>query len=192
MTIVIIAVSTAYGGQSDMSTTETPTADPLSIEKTPMTRTDTFSFSWTVPLSPEAEILDYLTLQLPKIFETVYAETTGQYRIEEGVAQKVSEDDHSSMRCYVVLDRGEEGEYVDGLALLCYSVVKKDETYISIQVVSTFIDNHSDPDDVRFWFADFTGDGTLAVFSKSTYYAANYILNSAPDSAHTKTKNKDG
>ena len=152
---------------------EVPSIDAFIISKSPMTHTDTLSFSWTVPETYGARALDYLAPQLQEIFETIWTESTGHYYISERVAKKIPGNNSSLMRSYVAVEL--DTDCFNGISLLCFISASGDTMNVSVQVTSTRMDWHSDDADSDFWFADFTGDGSLDVFAKNRYFAASYV-----------------
>jgi len=170
---VVAATACACGGTiEEPKTTEEETTvgaivETFQIDKTPMTHTDTLSFSWFAPRIKGARLLDYLTPQLPEIFDVMGYEHEGQFVIGEGVAKLMPNRFRApTMRCYSVENRS----IYAGILLLCCGMHRDDDSMlVCVQVINESISPGalSQPYGNDFWFADFDGDGAEEVFAVS-------------------------
>ncbi|MCL1982402.1 MAG: hypothetical protein FWG53_04825 [Clostridiales bacterium] len=150
-----------------------PLVETFNIEKSPMTHNGTFAFSWTTDKVFGARTLDYLTPQIPEIFETLGIETISQYVVEDDTAKYVTF--WSMLRCYNIIDKN----MGDGIAVLCYVKKSRDTVDVSVQVINpsiiVFPASHDGQND--FGFADFDGDGKDEVYVTSLDIGAdNYHI----------------
>ena len=139
------------------------------IEKTPMTHNGTLGITWTTERVRGARTLDYLTPQIPEIFEIVGIETTNEYLVEDSVAKYTPS--RSMLRCYGILDRG-TGE---GIAVLCYTKTDQELLHFSIQVVDPAVIISGGGGVTDFGFADFDGDGKDEIFVTNLINGADHF-----------------
>ena len=108
-------------------------------------------------------MLDYLRPQLPEIFNALGIEHSGQFLIEEGLAKQVLRTSNSRaivMRHYNIHDKD---SYWNDIPLLCFISPDVETVQLNVQAISEFISyGWSD-----FYYADFTGDGIMDVFTIS-------------------------
>ena len=141
------------------------------IEKSPMAHNGTYAFSWVADKVFGARALDYLTPQIPEIFETLGIQTISQYVVEDDVAKYATFK--SMLRCYNIFDRNRDG----AIAVLCYLKEEKETIFFSVQVINPSISGssltHVGQND--FGFADFDGDGKDEVYVRSFDIGADNV-----------------